>query len=172
MPNSEGRGCPPISGPGFREALLSGYLAQRVPSLFLASSFRRCSNCAMYVSLEDTVPIKPVPWGVRPRCGAGRRLWSDKGEVLLRGVGTLRYFSILGETLLVKCPSVQWQPDGLRIHAKKWFLGAGFLGAPPMSLIWASHEALQWCGKKGVAVIPKVGAKKEDPEEGSLLGNF
>ena len=30
--------------------------------------------------------------------------------------------------------SVQWQPGGLTIHAKKWFLGAGFLGAPPISL--------------------------------------
>ena len=28
--------------------------------------------------------------------------------------------------------SVQWQPDGLTVHAKKWFLGAGFLGAPPI----------------------------------------
>ena len=33
------------------------------------------------------------------------------------------------ETLLVKCPSVQWRPDGLTIHAKKWFLGARFLGS-------------------------------------------
>ena len=39
------------------------------------------------------------------------------------------------KTLLVKCPSVQWQPDGLTIHTKKWFLGAGFLGAPPISLM-------------------------------------
>ena len=39
------------------------------------------------------------------------------------------------KALLVKCPSVQWQPDGLTIHAKKWFLGAGFLGAPRTSLI-------------------------------------
>ena len=31
--------------------------------------------------------------------------------------------------------SVQWQPDGLTIHTKKWFLGAGFLGAPPISFI-------------------------------------
>ena len=30
--------------------------------------------------------------------------------------------------------SVQWQPDGSTIHTKKWFLGAGFLGAPPISL--------------------------------------
>ena len=27
-----------------------------------------------------------------------------------------------------------WQPDGLTIHAEKWFLGARFLGAPPVSL--------------------------------------
>ena len=30
--------------------------------------------------------------------------------------------------------SVQWQPDGLTFHTKKWFLGASFLGAPPISL--------------------------------------
>ena len=38
------------------------------------------------------------------------------------------------KTPLVKCPSVQWQPDGLTIHTKKWLLGAGLLGAPPISL--------------------------------------
>ena len=38
------------------------------------------------------------------------------------------------KTLLVKCPAAQWQPDGLTIHTKKWLLGAGFLGAPPISL--------------------------------------
>ena len=32
--------------------------------------------------------------------------------------------------------SVQWQPDGLTIHTKKRFPGAGFLGAPPISLLW------------------------------------
>ena len=31
--------------------------------------------------------------------------------------------------------SVQRQLGGLTIHAKKWFLGAGFLGTPPISLI-------------------------------------
>ena len=30
--------------------------------------------------------------------------------------------------------SVQWQPDGLTIRTEKWFLGAGFLGAPPIFL--------------------------------------
>ena len=60
---------------------------------------------------------------------------SEKGEVLLRGVGTLRYVCWSSrKTLLVKCPSVQWQPDGLTTHSKKLFLGAGFLGAPHISL--------------------------------------
>ena len=39
--------------------------------------------------------------------------------------------------------SVQWQPDGLTIHAKKWFLGAGFLGAPPISLTEGSSRPAQ-----------------------------
>ena len=52
---------------------------------------------------------------------------SEKGEVLLRGVGTLPYFS-------PPDASVPWQPDGLTIHTKKWFPGTGFLGAPPISL--------------------------------------
>ena len=29
---------------------------------------------------------------------------------------------------------MQWQPDGSAIHAEKWFLGAGFLGAPRIYL--------------------------------------
>ena len=31
--------------PGHNRHRLNGYLAQRVPSLFLASSFRMCLNC-------------------------------------------------------------------------------------------------------------------------------
>ena len=48
--------------------------------------------------------------------------------LLLTGVGPLRY-------LFPPNASVLWQPDVLPIHIKKWFLGAGFLGAPPMSLV-------------------------------------
>ena len=48
--------------------------------------------------------------------------------MFLRGVGTQRF-------LFSPDASVQWQPDGLTIHINKWFLGAGFLGAPPISLI-------------------------------------
>ena len=32
--------------------------------------------------------------------------------------------------------SVQWQPDGLAIPTKLWFLGDGFLAGPPISLHW------------------------------------
>ena len=39
-------------------------------------------------------------------------LTSENGEVLLRGVGTLRY-------VFPPDASVQWQPDGLTIHTKK-----------------------------------------------------
>ena len=52
---------------------------------------------------------------------------SEKGEVLLRGVGTLQYFS-------PPDASVQWQPDDLAIPTNMWLLGAGSLGAPPVSL--------------------------------------
>ena len=55
-------------------------------------------------------------------------IYRENGEVLLRGVGALRY-------LFPPSASVYWQPDGLTIHAKKWFLGARFLGAPPIIII-------------------------------------
>ena len=51
-------------------------------------------------------------------------LESEKGEVLLRGVGTLRYS-------FPPNASAQWQPGDLATYTKRWFLGAGFLGAPP-----------------------------------------
>ena len=35
--------------------------------------------------------------------------------------------------------SVQWQPDDLTNRTRKWFLGARFLGAPPISLT-VSHN--------------------------------
>ena len=42
--------------------------------------------------------------------------------------------------MLVKCPSVQWQSDGLTIHTQQLFLGAGFLGALPISLNQGGEE--------------------------------
>ena len=52
------------------------------------------------------------------------------------------------KTLLVKCPSVQWQPDGLTIHTRKWFLGTGFLGAPPISLTQLPAGAARLAGSQ------------------------
>ena len=66
-------------------------------------------------------------------CGSGGRVkkvsgdHQRRGEVLLRGVGTLRYS-------FPPNASVQWQPDVFTIHIKQWFLGARFLGALPISL--------------------------------------
>ena len=46
--------------------------------------------------------------------------------------------------------SVQWQPDGLAIPTKKWFLRAGFLGAPPISPVKLSWQKdLLGCGRSG-----------------------
>ena len=59
----------------------------------------------------------------------------EKGEVLLRGVGTLRYY------FPPNASSVQLQPCDLTIHTKKWFLGAGFLGAASISLKEADEVA-------------------------------
>ena len=54
---------------------LNGYVAQRVPSLFLASSFRMCLNCEALDGMFpwrtryplSQVPIKPVPLQCAPR---------------------------------------------------------------------------------------------------------
>ena len=52
------------------------------------------------------------------------------------GVGKKHY-------LLPPNASVQWQPDGLTIHTNNWFLGAGFLGAPPISLTQTPRQMLR-----------------------------
>ena len=71
---------------------------------------------------------QPTPRRTRARTTSTSGCWtSEKGEVLLRVVGTLRF-------LFQPNASAQWQLDSLTIHARKWLLGAGFLGAPPISL--------------------------------------
>ena len=80
----------------------------------------------------DAAPTTPdvemAAGGAGAEAPEARCLRQRKGEVFPRGVGALRYF----------CPpsaSVQWQPDGLTIHTlNKVVPGAGFLGAPPISL--------------------------------------
>ena len=90
-----------------------------------------------HLARPETLRLSAAP----PPCalGEGRSAWlwllfcvgfarSEKGEVLLRGVGAQRHF-------FPPNASVQWQPDGLTIQTQKWFPGAGFLGAPPISLV-------------------------------------
>ena len=75
--------------------------------------------------------------------------------VLLRGVGTQRH-------VFPPDASVQWQPDGWKIHTKKWFLGAGFLGAPPISLISVDLETENLVQNDALAkaAIWKAGQRK------------
>ena len=66
--------------------------------------------------------------------------------------------------------SVQWQPGGLTIHTKKWFLGvhtkkwflgAAFLGAPPISLL---DPGRQW-EPTDLTPSPPSAAKQENNEQ-------
>ena len=53
----------------------------------------------------------------------------DRGSAPKRG-----RHSTISSTCCTPSASVHWQPGGLTIHTNKWFLGTGFLGAPPISL--------------------------------------
>ena len=79
--------------------------------------------------LDDAVTCRDAR-----RWPIGGYILSEKGEVILRRVGTLRYVSILSENSACQVPICAVAADGFTIHANKWFLGAGFLGAPPISL--------------------------------------
>ena len=81
------------------------------------------------------------------------QLPSEKGKLLLRGVGTLRY-------LFPPNASVQWQPDVLTIHTNKWFLGAGFLGAPPISLMRSESSGRRSGGLDALTTPAVEGAKR------------
>ena len=70
---------------------------------------------------------------------------SEKGEVLPRGFGSLRYLLILSESSARQapiCAVAAWWFDNPH---QKWFLGAGFLGAPPNALI-DGYMTYQVCG--------------------------
>ena len=123
------------------------------PRAVRLTRWRSRALCAQEVLAGGPALGGPIP-KLTPRSGCGLRIFSgpkrgprllppasisasaslelllnsEKGEVLLRGFGTLLYFSL-------PIASVQWQPDGLTIHTKKWFLGARSLGAPPISLM-------------------------------------
>ena len=68
---------------------------------------------------EELKRGSPAPRAALSRAQRACGFQSEKGGALPRGVGALRYVSSSVTTLVVKCPSVQWQPDGLTIHTKK-----------------------------------------------------
>ena len=70
------------------------------------------------------------------------RLSAEKWEVLLGGVGTLRYY-------FPPNASVQWQPGDLTIHTSKCFLGARFprSTSPSLLSLRSSAEAVSRPGR-------------------------
>jgi len=60
---------------------------------------------------------------------------SEKGEALLRGVLTLRFVSHAQPARLWKAGCLQIICSWFGNPPQKWFLGAGFLGAPPLFLM-------------------------------------
>ena len=99
-----------------------------------------CMYVCMYVCIYIYIYIyidTGISWRKSPRRGSRPQNLSEgalsidrseKGEVLLRGLGTLRYS-------VPPYASMQWQPGDLIIRTNKWLPGAAFLGAPPISLI-------------------------------------
>ena len=80
--------------------------------------------------------------------GAGRDPYSrirDAPCVGERGCAPKR-----GRHSTIFVSTVQWQPDSLTIHTNKWFLGAGFLGASPISLSMCCDVAAS-----GSTVVPR-----------------
>ena len=67
-------------------------------------------------ALAKTANRKAGSGAQRAQCcdGKSQNIKSEKGEVLLTGVGALRYYCLPNA-------SVQWQPGDLTIHTKKWF---------------------------------------------------
>ena len=88
---------------------------------------------------EAGQPHLRLPGG---REGRSLAVSQRRGEVLLRGVGTAinKRTTKNKQTITLNGyfppPDVaaQWQPDALTVRAREWFLGAGLLGAPPVSL--------------------------------------
>ena len=65
---------------------------------------------------------------------------------------------------------VQWQADGLTIHTKKWFLGAGFLGAHPISLTTHCREPPGSASRRqGHQDAPLVARRRPSPALRGML---
>ena len=88
----------------------------------------------IYIYISISISISISTRRSRARAGSARKVRERRSAPKWGRHSTISFYSLV-KTLLVRCPSVQWRPDGLTIHANRWFLGARFLGAPPISLI-------------------------------------
>ena len=94
------------------------------------------------VNLQDTTSCASMVWCWLGKCNnydssfsrPAKHRWTFVGPVNIGERGSAPKRGRHSTIFVPPNASVQWQPDGLTIHTNKWFLGAGFLGAPPISL--------------------------------------
>jgi len=100
---------------------------------------------ALRVCVTMDLPVLALP--SRTPCGALQPFRehplrpSEKGEALLRGVLTLLFVSHAQPARLWKAGFFQIVCSWFGNPPQKWLLGAGFLGAPPLSLIPCDRTA-------------------------------
>ena len=88
-----------------------------------------CAGAHCYCYLNAFTPTRRQ--GVPARAPAQTLIFRERAGTPKRG----RHSTVF----VPPNASVQWQPDGLTIDTNKWFLGAGFPGAPPIFLISAAR---------------------------------
>ena len=91
--------------------------------------------------------MRPVIGFSEPTTTQGGLEVREKGEVLLRGVLTLRFASHAQPARLWIIVVLQMICSWFGNPPQKWFLGARFLGAPPLFLKQGKGEAVS---RKGV----------------------
>ena len=127
--------------------------------LFLRERFWRGLNKSCGTSLAQG------PWLRRRResRGAGAPRRSETGEVLLRGVGTVRYSLILGDDSACQvpiCAVSAWWFD----NPRQKVVPRRFLGAPPISLRRVRlrrRRRLQGSGVQGCVCFEDVGFEQK-----------
>ena len=80
-----------------------------------------CIHIYIYIYSNDSNNNNhnDVPGAVRESAGPSGTYSQRKGKCSEGGSALYDICSASVKTLLVKCPSVQWQPDGLTIHITK-----------------------------------------------------
>ena len=84
----------------------------------------------------------------QPPLGGGEHFNRRKGKCASEG------WALCDNCYFSQNASVQWQPGDLTTHTKVWFIGAGFLAAPPVSLSLA--RATVQLGLWGAPLAPST----------------